>query len=213
MTAMPSWMSATSIGCMRDRVVGIDDVGVECRSGRAAPRPPARSARCRRWPSTSRALTYWPGHSLCSALGKLRLQLHRAGGGVDLVVEQHQLAAAQQLVAVARDRPAPPAAARLACSAWLMAWKLSSGSVNTTAIGSIWLMTTRPLASAACTMLPGSTRRAPTRPLIGAVMGCSSSCTWRVVDLRLVGLHARPCSCATSARCVSSVCWRGGVLA
>ena len=49
------------------------------------------------------------------------------------------------------------------------AGRLSSGMVNSTAIGWSWVMVMIPVASEAWTMLPGSTRRRPTTPVIGAV--------------------------------------------
>ena len=46
----------------------------------------------------------------------------------------------------------------------------SSGSVNSTAIGSICVITTRPVASLFCTRFPSSMSRTPVTPSIGATM-------------------------------------------
>jgi hypothetical protein len=107
-----------------------------------------------------------------------RLQLHRAGGGVDLVVQQHQLAGAQRLVAVARIGLPPPAARGLRA---LRAVDVLEGVVGQREHDRDRIDLVdhhQPVASAAWTMLPRSTSRAPTRPLIGAVMVVKLSCTW-----------------------------------
>ena len=44
-----------------------------------------------------RALTNWFGKSALSTLGKLALQLHRSGRGIDLVVDGEQVPGGQHL--------------------------------------------------------------------------------------------------------------------
>ena len=137
------------------------------RPGRAAPRPTARSARRARCSSSSRALTNWPGQSLSSRVGERRLQLDRAGGGVDRVVGRQQRrrgrARSCRRWQNAMTGSLPRAIAALICgrsscgSGEHHRDRLDLGDRDDAA-----------LASAAWTKLPGSTWRSPTRPSIGA---------------------------------------------
>ncbi len=97
-----------------------------------------------------------------------RLQPHRAGVRIDLVVHGQQRSCGQFLLLLpieGLDRQLFPGFELVQHGG-----RLSSAMVKITVIGWSCVMTKSPLVSFAWTMLPGSTRRNPMRPLMGAVM-------------------------------------------
>ena len=89
------------------------------RPARAAQPASGTASAFRSVPSSSRALTNWPGHSRLCGLGKTRLQLDRAGAAVDGVVGGQQRALVQLGLVVAGEGgdgqlPRPPSPRRCA---------------------------------------------------------------------------------------------------
>jgi len=83
--------------------------------------------------------------------------------------------------------------------------KLSSGTLNTRAIGSSWAITTRPPVSDALTTLPGSTSRRPTRPVIGEVI--RQYVSWSLIaSICPVFILMDASAWLTIISCVSSCC-------
>ncbi len=140
----------------------------------------------------SLTLTNPPGQSLWLGIRERGLQLDRAGGLVDLVVEHGQRAAVQY----GAGRPSAPCASastsglpRLMAAA--TAGSACCGRVNTTEIGCRVVMTTRPVVSEVWTMFPASTCRMPGAPIDrGDDCGVAELCAG-AVDLRLILLHLR----------------------
>eukprot|EP01022_Parablepharisma_sp_SALTPOND_P004192 TRINITY_DN118_c0_g1_i1.p1 TRINITY_DN118_c0_g1~~TRINITY_DN118_c0_g1_i1.p1 ORF type:complete len:1977 (+),score=693.89 TRINITY_DN118_c0_g1_i1:34526-40456(+) len=203
-TAIPSWMRSTLTGCTKAwSWASTAQTQVPCwlrwmaAAGRVGTSPWVFICR--------RALTYWPGHSLWSALSKRAFSCT-----VPLLVliwlsSKTSLPVAR-VSCESRAQATTLSGCWLSRWAWLMVPTASSGRVKSRVIGSIWLMTTRPLASAAWTILPGSTRRTPTRPEMGAVMVVQLSCTLAQAIWASSVLTAAS-SWATRAFCVSSCCW------
>ena len=101
--------------------------------------------------STSRrTFTNWLGNSDSSVVVEDGAQLHRAGGGVDDVVEGAELADRELGLLRPVEHPHLQGGARLQAPAHLRA-SASSGMVNSTDIGCTWMMVQIGVASAMVT--------------------------------------------------------------
>ena len=87
-------------------------------------------------------MTNWPGHSCKVCIGKFRLELDRAGGLIDLIVDHHAACRGRPRCGYRRRAPARPARP---CAKARLTWaSCCCGRVKMIAIGLIWVMTTIP---------------------------------------------------------------------
>ena len=153
----------------RDRAVGFDDIGIGAvrtllhdRGGDGQAVMPGRRA-------SSRALTEFTRPQPCGLVGKGCLELDRAGGLQNLVVDQREYA----LVPARSYRPGyrrgREAASWSLAAAGGSAAAPPSGRVKISEMGSSCVTTTRPLVVVGLMMLPTSIWRIPTTPSIGEV--------------------------------------------
>jgi hypothetical protein len=105
------------------------------------------------------------GKQLVVRVGEYRARAHRAGGGVDLIVDGEQVPAA--IWCCLERSSASTCIARPVAICAVTSSISSSAMVKITVIGCSCVMTHRPVVPLAGTILPGSILRSPTRPSIG----------------------------------------------
>ena len=167
MSAWPSLICATVIGRIATVSVGIDHIGIgslrallhdRCGNGQAV--MPCLEEQPR--------VDEFARPKLVRLVGKVGLELDRAGGLQDLVVDEPECALIELdriVLAIGENRKRRSVCC---CCCWICGRSVS-GSVKISEIGSICVTTTRPFASVGWMTLPMSICRMPVTPSIGEV--------------------------------------------